>query len=63
MYKLFITELAHQDLDRIVSYIAVELLTPKADDKPTNSLLGFCLQPFFGSTKSGKSVIERTATV
>jgi plasmid stabilization system protein ParE len=30
MYKLNITELAHQDLDKIVSYIAVELVNPIA---------------------------------
>ncbi len=30
MYKLLITELAHQDLDSIVSYIAVQLTNPKA---------------------------------
>ena len=30
MYKLVITELAHQDLDSIVSYIAVQLSNPKA---------------------------------
>ena len=30
MYKLLITELAHQDLDSIVSYIAVQLANPKA---------------------------------
>ncbi|MFZ5986616.1 MAG: type II toxin-antitoxin system RelE/ParE family toxin [Bacillota bacterium] len=30
MYKLVITELAHQDLDKIVSYIAVELVNPIA---------------------------------
>ena len=28
MYKLIVTELAHQDLDKIVSYIAVELVNP-----------------------------------
>jgi toxin ParE1/3/4 len=30
MYKLLVTELAHQDLDRIVSYIAIQLVNPKA---------------------------------
>ena len=30
MYKLLISELAHQDLDSIVSYIAVQLANPKA---------------------------------
>lgn len=30
MYKLVITELAHQDLDRIVSYIVVQLSNSKA---------------------------------
>lgn len=30
MYKLIITELAHQDLDNIVSYIAVQLANPTA---------------------------------
>ena len=30
MYKLFVTELAHQDLDHIISYIAVKLSNPKA---------------------------------
>ena len=30
MYKLFITELAHQDLGHIISYIAVKLSNPKA---------------------------------
>ena len=30
MYKLIVTELAHQDLDKIVSYIAVELVNPIA---------------------------------
>jgi toxin ParE1/3/4 len=30
MYKLIITELAHQDLDKIVLYIAVELVSPIA---------------------------------
>ena len=30
MYKLFVTELAHQDLDSIVSYIVVQLANPAA---------------------------------
>ncbi|WP_010244429.1 type II toxin-antitoxin system RelE/ParE family toxin [Acetivibrio cellulolyticus] len=30
MYKSVVTELAHQDLDKIVSYIVVELVNPKA---------------------------------
>jgi plasmid stabilization system protein ParE len=30
MYKLVVSELAHQDLDSIVSYIAVELANPAA---------------------------------
>jgi len=30
MYKLVVTELANQDLDQIVSYIAVELANQKA---------------------------------
>ncbi|WP_371362013.1 hypothetical protein SRRS_32750 [Sporomusa rhizae] len=30
MYKLFVTELAHQDLDNIVSYIAGQLANTKA---------------------------------
>jgi toxin ParE1/3/4 len=30
VYKLLVTELAHQDLDNIVSYIAVQLANPKA---------------------------------
>jgi toxin ParE1/3/4 len=30
MYELIVTELAHQDLDRIVYYIAVELVNPIA---------------------------------
>ncbi len=30
MYKLIVSELAHQDLDNIVSYIAVQLANPKA---------------------------------
>ena len=30
MYKLIVTEHAHQDLDKIVSYIAVELVNPIA---------------------------------
>ena len=30
MYKLIITELAHQDLDNIVSYIVVRLANPAA---------------------------------
>lgn len=30
MYKLFVTELAHQDLSHIISYIAVKLSNPKA---------------------------------
>ena len=30
MYKLTVTELAHQDLDHIISYIAVKLSNPKA---------------------------------
>jgi toxin ParE1/3/4 len=30
MYKLIVSELAHQDLDNIVSYIAVELANPVA---------------------------------
>lgn len=29
-YKLEVTELAHQDLDSIVSYIAVQLVNPQA---------------------------------
>lgn len=30
MYKLIVTELAHQDLDNIISYIAVQLANPTA---------------------------------
>jgi len=30
MYKLIVTELAHQDLNNIVSYIAVQLANPAA---------------------------------
>lgn len=30
MYKLVVTELAHQDLDDIVAYIAVQLANPAA---------------------------------
>lgn len=33
MYKIIVTELAHQDLDKIVSYIAVELVNPIAAGK------------------------------
>lgn len=30
MYKLIVSELAHQDLDNIVSYIAIQLANPAA---------------------------------
>ena len=30
MYKLLVSDLAHQDLNNIVSYIAVQLANPKA---------------------------------
>ncbi|MGI6406361.1 MAG: hypothetical protein ACOX2E_07925 [Syntrophaceticus sp.] len=30
MYKLVITELAHQDMDNIASYIAIQLANPAA---------------------------------
>lgn len=30
MFKLVVTELAHQDLDCIISYIAIKLSNPKA---------------------------------
>ena len=30
MYKLIVAELAHQDLDNIVSYIAIQLANPTA---------------------------------
>jgi toxin ParE1/3/4 len=30
MYKLSVTELAHQDFDNIIAYIAVQLSNPKA---------------------------------
>ena len=30
MYKLVVTELAHQDLDSIISYIAIQLANPTA---------------------------------
>lgn len=30
MYKLIVSELAHQDLDKIVSYIAIDLASPAA---------------------------------
>lgn len=30
MYRLKVSELAHQDLDKIVSYIAVQLANPRA---------------------------------
>jgi toxin ParE1/3/4 len=30
MYKLIVSELAHQDLDNIVSYIAIQLANPTA---------------------------------
>ena len=30
MYKLIVSELAHQDLDKIVAYISVELVNPTA---------------------------------
>jgi len=32
MYKLIVAELAHQDLDKIISYIAVELVNAVAAD-------------------------------
>lgn len=30
MYKLFVTELVHRDLDKIISYIALQLANPIA---------------------------------
>lgn len=30
MYKLIVSELAHQDLEKIVSYIAIQLANPRA---------------------------------
>ncbi len=30
MYKLIVSELAHQDLDNIISYIAIQLANPTA---------------------------------
>lgn len=38
MYKLIISRLAHQDLDKIVSYIAIELSNPIAASNFLNEL-------------------------
>lgn len=33
MYKLIVTEFAHQDLDNIISYISIQLANPAAADR------------------------------
>lgn len=38
MYKLIVSELAHQDLDHIISYIAVELENPIAATNLLNEI-------------------------
>ncbi|MCG8485261.1 MAG: type II toxin-antitoxin system RelE/ParE family toxin [Clostridia bacterium] len=54
MYKLVVSELAHEDLDNIVAYIAIELANPIA---ATNFLdeVGKC----YGSLKNNPFMYER----
>ncbi len=54
MYKLLITELADQDLDSIVSYIAVQLSNPKAAGDFLDEVTG-C----YGFLKSNPMMYER----
>ena len=76
MYKLVITELAHQDLDNIVSYIALQLSNPKAagdflDDvtacygllKSTPMMYGRCQDRRLGQEGYRKAVIKNYVLV
>lgn len=54
MFKLRISELAHQDLDKIISYIAVNLANPKAAtdflDEVDNCYANLKSNPFMYAT-------------
>lgn len=54
MYKLVITELAHQDLDRIVSYIVVQLSNSKAAGDFLDEVTAY-----YGFLKSTPMMYER----
>lgn len=54
MYKLVVSELAHQDLDNIVSYIAVQLAHPIAATNFLNEV-----EKCYGYLKSNPLMYER----
>ena len=49
MYKLFVTELAHQDLDNIVSYIAGQLANTKAAGDFLDEVAACIMRFFYGA--------------
>jgi plasmid stabilization system protein ParE len=53
MYKLKVSELAHKDLDNIVSYIAVQLSNPTAATNFLNEV-----EKCYGYLKSNPLMIE-----
>lgn len=54
MYKLVVSELAHKDLDNIVSYIAVQLANPIAATNFLNEV-----EKCYGYLKSNPLMYER----
>jgi plasmid stabilization system protein ParE len=54
MYRLVIAELAHEDLDSIVSYIAVQLVNPMAAAKFLDEV-----EKCYGYLKSNPLMYER----
>jgi Plasmid stabilisation system protein. len=54
MYRLVIAELAHEDLDSIVSYIAVQLVNPMAAAKLLDEV-----EKCYGYLKSNPLIYER----
>ena len=54
MYKLIVTEAAHQDLDNIVAYISVQLSNPKSAGEFANAVTA-C----YGFLKNNSVMYER----
>ncbi|KPU46064.1 plasmid stabilization system protein [Oxobacter pfennigii] len=54
MYKLVVSEIAHKDLDNIVSYIAVQLANPMAATNFLNEV-----EKCYGYLKSNPLMYER----
>ncbi len=54
MYKLFVSKFAHEDLDNIISYIAVQLSSPAAATNFLNEV-----EKCYGYLKSNPFIYER----